>query len=153
MTQQPYQPTYAQPKKKRRGLLIAVGLVIALCLVGGIAAAALSSSGGDTTGPGASNAADSVAKAGTKTIVMEITGPKKADVTYQLNADQSQANGAKLPWKKTMTSKEALTIAVLTAQNAGSGKITCTISVGGKVVKTNTSEGQYSVVTCEAHNF
>jgi hypothetical protein len=31
------------------------------------------------------------------TIVMEITGPAKADITYLLGSDTSQDNGAKLP--------------------------------------------------------
>lgn len=110
-------------------------------------AIACSSGGDDVAGPGAA-AADAKSGGDTKTIVLKITGPKKADITYGLNADQSQANGAKLPWTKKMTSTEAMTIATVSAQNSGSGDIECEITVNGKVVKTNKSEGQYSIVTC-----
>lgn len=110
-------------------------------------AAIACSSGGDVAGPGAA-AADAKADGDAKTIVLKVTGPKKADITYGLNADQSQANGAKLPWTKKMTSTEAMTIATVSAQNSGSGDIECEITVNGKVVKTNKSEGEYSIVTC-----
>lgn len=114
-----------------------------------VVAMACSSGGGDTDGPGAQGASgDSKTSDDKKTIVLEVKGPKKADITYGLNSDQSQDNGAKLPWKKSMTSSEALTIATLTAQNSASGEITCTITVDGKVVKTNKSKGQFAIVTC-----
>jgi hypothetical protein len=122
---------------------------IALLCASALVVIACSSGGSDTAGPGAQGAADdTVAESGDKTIIMEVTGAKKADITYGLNSDQSQANGAKVPWKKTLKSSEALTIGTLVAQNKGDGKITCTIKVNGKVVKTNSSEGEYAVVTC-----
>ena len=116
-------------------------------------AVACSSGGDDTAGPGAQgNPAEAAAGGGERTIVFEVTGPKKADVTYGLNSDQSQETAAKLPWKKAIKSKEAFTIAVLSAQNSGSGDITCKITIDGKVAKTNKSSGQYSIVTCSADN-
>lgn len=111
-------------------------------------AIACSSGGGDVAGPGAGDSGDEIGGGDTKTIVLKITGPKKADITYGLNADQSQANGAKLPWTKKMSSSEAFTIATVSAQNTGSGEISCQITVNGKVVKTNKSTGEYSIVTC-----
>jgi hypothetical protein len=113
-------------------------------------AIACGSAGEDTAGPGAQGEPEK-ASAGKK-IVMEVTASKskKASVTYGLNADQSQDNEAKLPWKKELTSAEALTIASLVAQNSGSGEISCKISVDGKVVKENKSKGEYAVVTCSA---
>ncbi|PZG19005.1 hypothetical protein C1I95_12500 [Micromonospora craterilacus] len=112
----------------------------------------------DTAGPGAQDQAAGAAdkkggKKGEKKIVLEVTGPKSADVTYGLNADQSQANGAKLPWKKELTSAEAIVIPTIVAQSKGSGKIKCKITIDGEVVKENASEGEFAVVTCTADNF
>ncbi|PZG14794.1 hypothetical protein C1I95_21000 [Micromonospora craterilacus] len=116
----------------------------------------------DTAGPGAQDQAAGAAekggekksdKKGGKKIVLEVTGPKTADVTYGLNADQSQANGAKLPWKKELTSKETIVIPTIVAQSKGSGKIKCKITIDGEVVKENASEGEFAVVTCTADNF
>ena len=76
-----------------------------------LGAIACSSGGEDTKGPGAE--ADAAAKG--KTIVFEVTGAKKADVTYGLNVDQSQENDAKVPWKKSVTSKEDVTVATVVA--------------------------------------
>ncbi len=114
-------------------------------------AIACGAGGDDVAGPGAQDAA---AGGGTakKTIVIEVTGAKKADVTYGLNTDQSQANGTAVPWKKTLTTTEPLTIVTLLAQNKGGGTISCKITVDGKVVKTNSSEGEYAIATCTADN-
>lgn len=124
---------------------------IALLTASALTAIACSSAGEDTAGPGAQGADTEKASTGKK-IVMEVTASKskKASVTYGLNADQSQDNEAKLPWKKELSSAEALTIVSLVAQNSGSGDISCKISVDGKVVKENKSSGQYAVVTCSA---
>ncbi|MCX4468976.1 MmpS family protein [Micromonospora sp. NBC_01655] len=105
----------------------------------------------DTAGPGAQDKAET-AKTGGKSIVLEVTGPKSADVTYGIGTDQSQDNGAKLPWKKELTSKEAIIIPTVVAQSKGSGKIACKITVDGKVVKENASSGEFAVVTCTADN-
>ncbi|MER7472892.1 MmpS family transport accessory protein [Micromonospora sp. NPDC000018] len=114
-----------------------------------------SSDADDTKGPGAQGNEATAAPAkddGKKKIVLEVTGPKSADVTYGLNADQSQENGAKLPWKKELTSSEALVIPTVLAQSKGTGKISCKITIDGKVVKENSSSGQFAVVTCSADN-
>lgn len=116
-----------------------------------VTAIACSSAGEDTAGPGAQGGETEKASTGKK-IVMEVTASKskKASVTYGLNADQSQDNEAKLPWKKELSSAEALTIVSVVAQNSGSGEISCKITVDGKVVKENKSKGEYAVVTCSA---
>lgn len=117
--------------------------------------------GNDVEGPGAQGDASSSTAAkgdtgkkddGKKTIVFEVVGPKSADVTYGVSGDQSQDNGAKLPWKKTVTSGEAFLIPTVVAQSKGQGKITCKISIDGKLVKTNSSSGEFAVVTCTADN-
>lgn len=115
-----------------------------------VTAIACSSAGEDTAGPGAQGEPEKAAAG--KKIVMEVTASKskKASVTYGLNADQSQDNEAKLPWKKELSSAEALTIVTVVAQNSGSGEIACKITVDGKVVTENKSKGEYAVVTCNA---
>ncbi|MCW6008517.1 MmpS family protein [Micromonospora sp. CPCC 205371] len=79
---------------------------------------------------------------------MEVTGAKSADITYGLGADQSQEQGAKLPWKKTLKSSEALVIPTIVAQNKGGGTINCKITVDGKVIKETAPKARSAVVTC-----
>jgi hypothetical protein len=102
----------------------------------------------DTAGPGSQDDGTE-AKSGDKTIVLEVTGAKAgADITYGLGTDQSQEQGAKVPWKKELTSSESLIIATVVAQNKGSGEIKCKITIDGEVVKENKSSGEFAVVTC-----
>lgn len=77
----------------------------------------------------------------------------KGDITYtDGGTSTTQNNGVKLPWKKKFTAKgsDVLVYQVM-AQNAttGGGKITCRITVDGKVVKTNASTGAASIATCD----
>lgn len=85
-------------------------------------------------------------------ITFEVTGSgvsTAGSITYDLGANQSQDNGAKLPWSKKTRSTEDFLVLSLVAQSGGdSGSITCRISVDGKVVVENTSRGAYAVVTC-----
>lgn len=112
-------------------------------------AIACGSSGTDTQGPGAQDSAGGAPAGGKeKTVVMEVTGPATADVTFGLGADQSQEVGAKLPWKKELKSSEAILITALVAQSKGDGEIACKITVDGEVKKENKSTGQFAVVTC-----
>jgi len=83
-----------------------------------------------------------------KTIVMEVNGPAQADITYGIGADQSQDNGASLPWKKQASSAVRPRVVVVSAQSKGTGEITCKISIDGAVVKENRSSGEFAVVTC-----
>ncbi len=86
---------------------------------------------------------------------MEVTGPKTADITYSLGSDQSQENGAKLPWKKELTSNDSFALPMVSAQLMGSssGKIECRITVDGELAKENASSGEFAIVTCTADNF
>jgi len=127
-------------------------LIFALIPLAVLAIACGSGSGEkDTAGPGVEATAKAAVPAddGKHTIVLEITGAKKADVTYGVDADTSQDNGAKVPWKKTIKQKDYFSITVL-AQNKGSGTIKCKITVDGEVVKENEAKGQYAIVTCNA---
>lgn len=136
-----------------RTKLITIGVSV-LALV----AIACSAGESDTAGPGAQDQAgaeQSSENKGEKTIVMEVTGPKTADITYSLGSDQSQENGAKLPWKKELTSTESFLFPTISAQSMGSasGEIECKITIDGELVKENASSGDYAVVTCTADDF
>lgn len=122
-------------------------LTVATIAVLAATALACGSGSDDTAGPGAQDGA-APAGDGKKTVVLEVTGPKTADITYGLGADQSQENGAKTPWKKELKSGDALLIATVVAQNKGSGEIACKITIDGKVVKENKSSGEFAMVTC-----
>ena len=71
-------------------------------------------------------------------------------ITYSedANFNISQENGAELPWTKDLTIPSGSRILSLSAQNSGGGDISCSISVGGQVVDTATSSGDYAIVTC-----
>lgn len=75
-------------------------------------------------------------------------------ITYaeDSNFNLAQENGADLPWTKDLTIPEgSFRILSLSAQNSGGGDISCSITVGGQVVDTATSSGDYAIVTC-SHN-
>lgn len=74
----------------------------------------------------------------------------KASITYSSDGSGStqQENATSLPWTYKTTLKPGFNVLTVIAQNSGSGKITCTISVDGKEVKTATSSGEYSIATC-----
>ncbi|WP_230514443.1 MmpS family transport accessory protein [Salinispora arenicola] len=136
-----------------RTKLITIGVSV-LALV----AVACSAGESDTAGPGAQEqVAEGQGKQskGEKTIVMEVTGPKTADITYSLGSDQSQENGAKLPWRKELTSKESFLFPTISAQSMGSasGEIECKITIDGELVKENASSGEFAIVTCTADDF
>ncbi|GAA0644408.1 hypothetical protein GCM10010174_79260 [Kutzneria viridogrisea] len=89
-------------------------------------------------------------------VVYEVTGTATGASTITYNSDGEtsiqQETGATVPWKHELDvpSTQRLTILQVSAQNAGGGTITCTISVGGRVVKTGTSTGQYAIASCNA---
>ncbi|HEY0373416.1 MAG TPA: DUF308 domain-containing protein [Amnibacterium sp.] len=93
----------------------------------------------------------------TRTVTYSITGDGKAtNISYLTvnngEAGQEQVTNESLPWKKVVSIKDdslfQTSVFSLVAQNSGSGKITCEIQAGGKVISKHTSSGQYSVVTC-----
>jgi hypothetical protein len=92
------------------------------------------------------------------TVIYKVTsdGRTAESVTYlNINGDgtsgEEQANGAKLPWAKTVKGKGDFSSYTLTAQ-AGDGakKISCQITVDGKVKAQQISTGQFAVVSCSA---
>lgn len=94
---------------------------------------------------------------GPATVLYEVTGPESTNnITYSAGgtAQIAQENGAAAPWTKTVEFAEgSFRVASLTAQNAGSGDITCRITVDGEVVSETTSSGEYAVVTCNSEAF
>lgn len=85
------------------------------------------------------------------TVVLEVagTGVKKADVTYDRGEDRTEDQGADLPWRRTVTTVSLDGISVV-AQNTGdAGRLTCTITVDGRVRKEVTVEGEFALVACD----
>ncbi len=150
------------PKKRPKWPWIVGGIVLLVIII------SVSSRGGNSTTPtGAGGAAaptsqasaaapapasgtpDSTASAASG-VVYEVTGTGRANnITFgDVTKGLSQQNGTKLPWKKTAPASEGFAAYGLTAQNGGSGQISCKITVDGKEVANNTSSGQYAVVSC-----
>jgi hypothetical protein len=145
---QGYGPPAQQPKKRKKWPFI-VGGILLLFIIVGIAGGNGSGQQPGATGLGASGASDSASDKAA--VVYEIVDAKNAgNITYSAGSgmDIAQENGVKLPWKKEVSMDRGFSIATLTAQNAGSGKITCRITVDGKVAKEVSSQGQYAVVSC-----
>lgn len=83
-------------------------------------------------------------------IVYKVGGTAtKALITYVTPSGQEQQNGAPVPWRKAFKAKD-FSVLTVSAQNKGSGTVTCEIDVDGKAKKKSTSSGAYAVVTCTA---
>lgn len=85
------------------------------------------------------------------TVTYTITGHRSGTITYtNAGGDISQVTDTtKLPWTISFTvpagTEDFLSVS---AQNAGSGTIGCSISINGQVAKQNTSTGTYAIVDC-----
>ncbi len=91
------------------------------------------------------------------TVVYSVTGDSRATAIayYTVSGGQSGQTTLQdqaLPWSKTVTVRGALTSAssVLTVvgQNAGSGRIACSITLDGEVVSSRSADGQGSTAQC-----
>lgn len=81
------------------------------------------------------------------------SGGAATSVTYSTEGfGQEQANGASLPWSKTVEFPDsAFSVKTLVAQSgsgSSSNKITCEILEDGKRLTVSSSSGPYAVVTC-----
>ena len=143
-----------------RSAAVAAGVVV----LGGfsLACGVGSKPASDSHGPGDVTASTSSAPAaspssGTHTVVFaaQTSDGSQMNVSYGLGGDSSDANGSASPWSKTSTTTEAVTTASVVAQSQGDGdgSVSCSITVDGKVVKTNQSTGAYAVVTCTYASF
>jgi hypothetical protein len=65
-----------------------------------------------------------------------------------INQGEQQETSVTLPSSKEFTADQSFQAFVVTAQNAGTGSITCEILIDGRVVNQHTSNGQYAVVVC-----
>jgi len=101
----------------------------------------------------ASKAADDASHKDHK-VVYEVTGTvRKASVTYtDGNTSTSQDTEAKVPWRKSIATKGSVIVYQVLAQNmdmgGSGGKISCKITVDGKVEAENTSKGMGAIATC-----
>jgi hypothetical protein len=135
---------------KAKNILIVTTPVIAAMLI----ACGSASKSDNVQGPGAQAQPSGSASSAQDTIVMTVTGPDKASITFGLDSDISQDNDAVLPWKRTLHgSGGVVSMATVSAQNSTTGTISCKITVNGKTVKENSSSGQYAIVDCTATNW
>lgn len=81
-------------------------------------------------------------------VTYQVTGSaQRASVVYW-TADGMEQRTVDLPWKRTFKAQEHQIISVVAQNEADAGSIKCEILVNGKVTKTATSTGAYSLVTC-----
>lgn len=89
----------------------------------------------------------------THTVVYEVVSDVGAsNVTYIAdgNGSMGQETSVGIHWSKTieMESSYGFFYTAVSGQNAGSGAITCRITVDGEVVKEISSQGQYAIASC-----
>lgn len=87
------------------------------------------------------------------TIVYTVTGTGTADITYFVfdngNSGTSQVSDAQLPWTKTITGSGLFnSYSVIATVGSGGGTVTCTLSVDGKQVSSNSGSGELSSANC-----
>lgn len=140
---------------QRRRWPWAVGAAVALFVAVGVANGGNQSAAPTTTAPTASAAMQVPAVAASSgRVIYEVTGASRAsNITWMTGKGMSmaQVSSARLPWRQEVqASGEGFFVPTLTAQNSGSGTLTCRITVDGAVVAEVTSEGAYAVAMCAA---
>ncbi|MCO6007080.1 MmpS family protein [Actinoallomurus purpureus] len=71
-------------------------------------------------------------------------------MTYSTASGQEQQQGAHLPWTKSFKVRRGeFAVVDISAQNQGSGTVTCEIDVDGQKMKAAKSSGQYALVSCD----
>jgi hypothetical protein len=160
-------PTPQPPKKSHRTRNIVLGVVGAVIVIGIIGAAtgggkkndnkpaaAAPSATATTQQPAATPATTSAAPAPTTTkpkpkpkpdTVEYIVTGSPADVTYGPAGSSLSGHSGMHVTKKLADP----TYYSISAQLAGSGKVTCEIKVKGKVVSKGTATGSYNIAMCE----
>jgi hypothetical protein len=94
-------------------------------------------------------------------VVYTVTGKgKDVSINYEQGDDgMEEANSTQLPWKKsfkgTVGGDFDYKIYNLTATNGADdkGKVTCSITIDGKVAVTKTSKGAFASANCDASGF
>lgn len=131
-------------KRTRKWPWFLGGTVLVIVIV------AAMSSGGSAPSPDGGSPVPA-ADGDTAEITYQVEGPAQAlNVTYSADGSGSiaQENAVALPWSKTVAVKRGFSIPVLSAQNAGTGDITCRVLVDGQIVKEITSSGEYALASC-----
>ena len=87
----------------------------------------------------------------------------KADISYYSsdgsnNDNQVSTDNVALPWSKTIKVKGDLSSFVVTASthigmHLKSGKLSCTVSVDGKIVSRDSARGSGNIVTCDGTGY
>jgi hypothetical protein len=105
------------------------------------------SSASSSTAPAAHAAAakPSPTKPAAQTVTYSVTG-SAADVTYGPSGSDFQGS---VPMTKTETLDSNASYYAITAQLQGSGEVSCSIEVNGKVIDHATAEGDYNIADCE----
>lgn len=124
-----------------------------------LALAACSASGADPAPSCDAQCESNIAAAMTTHVTYLLTGhaPAGANITYILgDGGQEQQNGLAVPMMNKKTGKPGISFDAsggflyFSAQNQGSGSLTCEIVEDGTVLTKHTSTGAYAIVTCEA---
>lgn len=96
---------------------------------------------------------------GSQNVVYSVTGDGTAVINYTTvssgSVGQQSANGEALPWSERFSIEPGLSYVALSVVAIGDGattKISCTITVNGKVVAEQSSTGPRAMVGCTVTN-
>lgn len=107
-------------------------------------------------GPGTSQARPAVAEPAADEVVYQVFSSGKGDVASVQFTDQDRdiirRGEVSLPWRHTFRTNGAKPSLVVIAQRkrGGAGPVTCSISLGGKVLATAVQRGRYASPQCSA---
>jgi hypothetical protein len=164
-----------RPRRRGRRWVVAVLAVCALFVAGWLAVDQFDSDD-DNGAQGTTPTTNSLAPAGaapsadvtpSRTTTNPATAAAAPQVVYEVKASGSRntgsvsyidqdgeiirLNGIPLPWRTTFPVGSQRKILVLDAQRKGggdAGPVTCTITVGGKLLASTTAEGKYAYSLC-----
>ena len=149
-----YAPAAAPKKSKAKGCLgIGCGGLVAIAIIGGIAAAVSGSKAATATTPSgnipvatsaSTEAAVPVKKSTEQTVTYAVTG-SSADVQYGASGSSNQGS---VPMSVTSSLGDPAYYNI-SAQLQGSGSVTCKLKVDGKVISQATASGGYNIAMCE----
>lgn len=142
-TQQQYPPAAyppPPPPKKKHTLRNVLLVILGLFLLGGFASCMLAGA--------AIKAVDDESKK-EHTVLYEVTSESgTASVTYTKDGNMAQETAAKTPWKKEIK-QTGFNISSFSATNSDKGgKISCKLTIDGKVEKTAEGAGPFASVSC-----
>ncbi|AOS61159.1 MmpS family transport accessory protein [Actinoalloteichus hymeniacidonis] len=144
-------------KKKKRWPWIVGGIVaviaVAAVTTGGEDTTTPDTATGDTTEGETAPAEDDAAASNIATVVYEVTGTGTSSmITYTTDGqtDMEQVGDVELPWEHTieLPADDPLLVVQVSGQQAGTGEISCRITVDGEEVAQATSDGDYVMASC-----